>query len=71
MSQPTYQKLIAERDWLRNRVRELEEENARLKGKLGNVVSGKRQEPSAHNLHAMRANMPDGFIVTMKGRRKC
>ncbi|MCR4964946.1 MAG: hypothetical protein K6A41_04750 [Bacteroidales bacterium] len=47
MSQPTYQELIAERDWLRNRVRELEEENARLKGKLSNVVLGKRQEPSA------------------------
>lgn len=48
MSQPTYQELIAERDWLRNRVRELEEENARLKGsKLSNAVSGKRQEPSA------------------------
>lgn len=30
MGQPTYQELIAERDWLRNRVRELEEEDTRI-----------------------------------------
>lgn len=31
----TYQELIAERDWLKKRVRELEEENLKLKEILG------------------------------------
>ena len=47
MEQPTYQNLIAERNWLRNRVRELEEENAQLKKQLGCDVPVKQQEPSA------------------------
>lgn len=47
MEHPTYQELLAERDWLRNRVRELEEENTRLKGELGYEVHVKKREPSA------------------------
>lgn len=67
MGQPTYQELIAERDWLRNRVRELEEENARLKGILSNAVSGKRQEPSAM-LTLSPQEKVDLFRSLFKGR---
>lgn len=47
MDQPTYQELLAERDCLKNRIRELEEENARLKRELGYEDPVKKQELSA------------------------
>ena len=67
MGQPTYQELIAERDWLRNRVRELEEENARLKGELGYDIPVKKQEPSAMLTLSLQEKI-DLFRGLFKGR---
>ncbi|MBP5563398.1 MAG: DEAD/DEAH box helicase family protein [Bacteroidales bacterium] len=67
MGQPTYQELLAERDWLRNRVRELEEENARLKGELGYEVPVKKQEPSAMLTLSLQEKI-DLFRSLFKGR---
>ena len=67
MEQQNYQELIAERDWLRNRVRELEEENARLKEKLGEVVLVKRQAPTAMLTLSLQEKV-DLFRSLFKGR---
>lgn len=67
MDQPTYQELLAERDWLRNRVRELEEENARLKGDLGYDIPAKKQEPSAMLTLSLQEKV-DLFRSLFKGR---
>ena len=67
MGQPTYQELLAERDWLRNRVRELEEENARLKGELGYDIPVKKQEPSAMLTLSLQEKI-DLFRGLFKGR---
>ena len=67
MGQPTYQELLAERDWLRNRIRELEEENARLKGELGYDIPVKKQEPSAMLTLSLQEKI-DLFRGLFKGR---
>ena len=43
MEQQTYQELLAERDWLRTRVQFLEEENSRLRIRLGENIPVKPQ----------------------------
>ena len=67
MGQPTYQELLTEHDWLRNRVRELEEENARLKGELGYDIPVKKQEPSAMLTLSLQEKV-DLFRSLFKGR---
>ena len=67
MEQPTYQELITERDWLRNRVRELEEENARLKEKLGEEDPVKKQPPTAMLTLSLQEKI-DLFRGLFKGR---
>ena len=67
MEQQTYQELLAERDWLRNRVRELEEENARLKEKLGEEDPVKKQEPTAMLILSLQEKI-DLFRGLFKGR---
>lgn len=67
MRQPTYQELITERDWLRNRVRELEEENAKLKEKLGDEVPVRKQVPTAMLTLSLQEKI-DLFRGLFKGR---
>lgn len=67
MEQQNYQELLAERDWLRKRVHELEEENARLKEKLGEEVLVKRQAPTAMLTLSLQEKV-DLFRSLFKGR---
>lgn len=67
MEQQNYQELLAELDWLRKRVHELEEENARLKEKLGEEVLVKRQAPTAMLTLSLQEKV-DLFRSLFKGR---
>lgn len=67
MEQQTYQELLAERDWLRNRVRELEGENAKLKEKLGDEVPVRKQAPTAMLTLSLQEKI-DLFRGLFKGR---
>ncbi len=63
----TYQELITERDWLKKRVRELEEENLKLKEILGYIVPAKQQEPSVLQPLSLQEKV-DLFRSLFKGR---
>ena len=66
MVQPTYQELLNERDTLRKRIRELEEENTRLRKRLGeekNII----QKPSVMSTLSLQEKV-DLFRRLFKGR---
>ena len=67
MEQQTYQELLAGRDWLRTRVQFLEEENSRLRIRLGENVPVKPQRPLVMLTLSLQEKV-DLFRSLFKGR---
>ncbi len=67
MEQQTYQELVKERNWLKERVRELEAENVRLKEKLGENLSIPQQRPVVMQRFSLQEKV-DMFRNLFKGR---